>query len=55
VKPADVGGRYNLGLALLQLGKQSEAVIQFQEALRIQSDYEPARQQLRRLNIPVEP
>ena len=46
LRPADVEARFNLGIALAQIGQRHDAIAQLTEALRIKPDLLQARQAL---------
>ena len=50
IDPNAFGPCYNLGLALLHLGRSDEAARQFEQVLRIRPDFAPAREKLQIAN-----
>jgi len=53
LRPDLASAHYNLGMALGQKGLVDEAIAQFEEVLRFKPDDKDAKQQLRRLGVPV--
>jgi tetratricopeptide (TPR) repeat protein len=49
IEPNSVVVKVNLALALVKLGREAEAIIYLENALRSDPDYEPARQLLNQL------
>jgi tetratricopeptide (TPR) repeat protein len=55
LNPNSAQTHYNLGYTLSQLGRPTEAVPHLLEAIRLNPEYTQAREQLRKLGMPVPP